>query len=178
MGPRTNRAKIPSIAHAKSPSQPRRARHANNPPSITPRQLRPVITASLLADLWIEKNDDYWGGAKSGGCWYGYSTKTRQWYHANDIYCSHWECCEWTDPDYVDASLDVVAELRKIIKPFTDTASVAEQKRLGGWAIISDAMRFLQHDERCAMRACDAEHMLLPPPKQAERRAEMRSRAF
>ena len=32
-------------------------------------------------------------------------------------------------------------------------------------------MKFLQNDERCAMRACDAEDMLPPPPKQAERRA-------
>ena len=130
MGPKPH-AKNPSIAHAKNTT--------TSPPSITPRQLRPVITASLIADTFIEFTQTLWDGA----CWFGYEPCSKKWHRCDDTYCTGWERPEWADPDHVDASLDVVRELRNIIRPMIDTATTADQKRLGSFRFIADCLRFL-----------------------------------
>jgi hypothetical protein len=132
-----------------------------------------VPTASLIADLFISQNEDCWGGSLSGGCWFGYEPKSRKWFKADDLYCSHWEAgaIAWSDPDHVDAGLDVVALLRDIIRPMADLADTATQVRLGGFHIIAAAMKFLQNDERCRMLATDAEYGLPPRPKRLEFKA-------
>lgn len=133
-----------------------------------PRNLRPVISHSLVVDLFVERNDDL----ENHSTYFAFSTRERAWRLCEDFLAPAWESPRWSEPSVRDVTPLVFKRVIEIIKRLTETASPAEQRRCLSHAFISGTIKLLEHDERCVCEPFEFYHP--PRPKRLEREAAYR----
>jgi hypothetical protein len=139
--------------------------HSN--PSLSRRSLRPVLSLAYIARLWIEANDQFW--EPQFDCvdhYLAFDTQRRRWQkykdgggHIGRDY-GNWECDARGEP-YAEYCPLAFFDLARLLNPIIETASPADQRRLGSYAFMNGVIRLLEHDERVAITPRD----LLEPPR-------------
>jgi hypothetical protein len=144
--------------------------------------LKPVLSQSYVARLWVEANDEFWKPQFGYVEHYlAFDTERRRWQkykdgagHIGRNY-GNWECDDNGEP-FAEYRPLAFFDLARIIEPLLETASAADQKRLGSYAFMNNVIRLLEHDQRIAIGWRD----LREPPRpvldeeEEERRANAR----
>jgi len=129
------------------------ANNATNP-SLSRRALRPVISQAYCAELFIERNDEFWCDEYGfPDRYYAYCRADKAWHVAHEVsgYIypddADWRCSLNGEPQQ-DFRPAVMFDLRRLLAPLLDTASPAEQRRAGSYYFLAGTIRLLEHDPR------------------------------
>ena len=164
----------PPQIHAQEPS--------NNTPSLTRRALRPVISQAYICDLWIEQNNTCWPDERGNQSrFFGYCRENKSWHSRKllgpDFWTSNWQRDQYCVPfeDYVP---DVIASIREVIAPHIETASPADQRRLGSFPFLTGCFRMLQLSSDVVVTRNELLHDEAPRWMCEEQAMERQSRSY
>ena len=140
--------------------------------------MRPVISQSFLANLFIEHNDQYWPHPEYGGesHYWAYDREHRQWHKCEERGCyvhggmGAWMCELNGEPDIVFRPA-VFFELVGLLSAMLETADAATQRRCGSYAFLQGTLKILECHPSIVITREDLE---FPPRPSREEEEEAR----
>ncbi len=113
-------------------------------------QGRNQVTQSLIVDLFVERNETFWGTEHSPSYYWGYLRENRTWHKCSE--CAGQMLDDWRADSrhrpFEDFLPKVHRDIHRVIKPLVETASPSEQRRAGSFAFVNGVIRFLENDLR------------------------------
>ena len=115
-----------------------------------PRALHPTLSQSLICDLFISRNEQFWGSEHSPSHYWGYCRETRAWHKCRE--CAGYMTDDWAADrchrPFEDFLPEVHRDIHRVIQPLLETATPAEQRRVGSFAFAHGVVRMLEYDPR------------------------------
>ncbi len=149
----------------------------NAPASLT-RQFKPVLSQAFIVELWIEANDQYWGPQYDmplGDHFLAFETTMRRWHKhtPGGGYPKNgwWECGDDCEP-FGDYKSLAFFDLARLLSPLIETASPADQRKLGSYSFMNGVIRLLERTERVCITThdlCKLPRPLLEEKMESER---------
>ena len=103
-----------------------------------PRTLRPIITQSLVCDLFCERNEQFWGSEYSPSHYWGFLRENRNWHKCRECagdMLDNWAADRRCHP-FEDFLPEVHRDIHRVIEPLLETASPSVQRRAGSFAFV------------------------------------------
>ena len=137
-GPRNNHARIPTSS------------------SLSPRQLRPVLSQAYIARLFVEANDALWREHGDFPHYWTFDAQAKVWHKCQELggyldrHIFDWRTGPQGEPA-IDFRPGVFFDLVQIVNPLLEIASPADQRRAGSYNFLNQTIKLLEHHERIVM---------------------------
>ncbi len=143
-----------------------------------PPVFRPTLTQALVCDLFIERNDEFWGSENHPSHFWGYLRSNKTWHRCGE--CANYMTANWAadrhGQPFEDFLPAIHRDIHRVIRPLLETATPAEQRRAGSFVFINGVVKMLEHDPRVIILPWElnAEPRPIREELAAERAAEHR----
>ena len=141
---------------------------------------RAVISQSLACDLFISRNETFWDSCDRPEYFWGYLRENRTWHKCPEnggLMLDNWRADRHCQP-FEDYLPEVHRDIQRVIRPLLETATPAEQRRAGSFALPSpqelNAVNRLAHERAGASWSVPRQHRAARRRRRTERRQSTR----